>query len=257
MRSQSGVQVFSIGTSPIFPGNGCAYTCKYCSCEDNAPKSYNIDEPGMARAFQNDFKPLPQIWDRANTYHVNGHPVDKGEMIVIGGTWDSYPISYQEEVMTDIYYGANIYHENLMIGNTDVKHIDYSVIRKKLSLEEEMKINETSDFRIIGLTIETRPDNVTPDSIKRYRRYGVTRVQMGIQHIDDRVLERADRKCNSKKVIKAIKLLKDNCFKVDGHFMPDLCKPLKLGVSPHKEPIEHDDIDWDFDMTLLPISVNE
>ena len=248
MRSQSGVQVFSIGTSPIFPGNGCAYTCKYCSCEENAPKSYNIDEPGMARAFQNDFKPLLQIWDRANTYYVNGHPVDKGEMIVIGGTWDSYPISYQEEVMTEIYYSANIYHDNLQIGNTDVKNIDYTMLRKKLSLEEEMKINETSDFRIIGLTIETRPDNVTPLSIKRYRRYGVTRVQMGIQHIDDRVLERADRKCSSKKVIKAIKLLKDNCFKVDGHFMPDLCKPLKIGVSPYKEPIEYDDIDWDFDM---------
>jgi ELP3 family radical SAM enzyme/protein acetyltransferase len=238
-RSKSGVMPVAIVTSPYPNGQSfsCKWNCKYCPLQPGQPRSYLKEEPGVLRANRHNFDPVLQLRDRGQTFFVNGHPVDKLEIIVLGGTWSSYPIEYQEDFITKIYYAANTFFDN----------IDVTKLREMKTLEEEIKINETCESRIIGLTIETRPDCINSAELKRYRRYGVTRVQMGIQHINDRVLERVNRMCSIKRVKKAIKLLKDNCFKVDGHIMPDLPKPLLDGVNP-KKILEHADIDWDFDM---------
>jgi len=85
-----------------------------------------------------------------------------------------------------------------------------------------MNINETNKTRIIGITTETRPDCINEDEIKRYRKYGVTRVQLGLQTIYDDVLKKIERGCYNEDAINAICLLKSNCFKIDIHLMPDL-----------------------------------
>lgn len=85
-----------------------------------------------------------------------------------------------------------------------------------------MKLNESSTTRIIGITTETRPDCINSDEILRFRKYGVTRVQLGLQTIYDDILDKIERGCYNEDAINAICLLKNNCFKIDIHLMPDL-----------------------------------
>lgn len=238
-RSKSGVIVVAVVTSPYPDGQSfsCEWNCSYCPLQPGQPRSYLKEEPGVLRANRHNFDPLLQIRDRLYTYFVNGHPVDKLEIIVLGGTWKSYPLKYQLYFITMIYYAANT-----IFDNTDV-----TLLRTVKTLDEEKLINETAQCKIIGLTLETRPDCITPVELIRFRSYGVTRVQIGIQHINNRILERINRKCSIETVIKAIKLLKDNCFKVDGHIMPDLPKPFLKDIKI-TDNVTHDMIDWEFDM---------
>lgn len=181
---------------------------KIIGVKEEQPRSYLSSEPAVLRAVSNDFDCYRQFNDRAMSLTVQGHPIDKIEIIILGGTWDHYPYQYREEFIRDTYYSANVFSEPSK--------------RERLSLEEEIKINETAINRIIGLTIETRPDCITMRQIKNYRRMNITRVQLGIQHIDDYVLEEINRDCSYNEIIDSINLLKINGYKVDGHLMPDL-----------------------------------
>jgi len=172
------------------------------------PRSYISTEPAVRRANANNFDPVLQFYDRAMVLKECGHIIDKIEVLVLGGTWSHYPVSYQEEFIRDIYYSANTFND--------------SVKREKMSLEDEIEANQTAQSRIIGLTLETRPDCITKYEIRRFRKYGCTRVQIGVQHIDDSVLLKINRGCYTKDTINAIFLLKQNGFKVDIHLMPDL-----------------------------------
>lgn len=229
MRSLSGVLVVTLVLKPdVF---SCPKKCSYCPTETDKlgnptqPKSYLSTEPAMLRALQHKFSILWQTWDRLATYvntgNISNNDKDacyKLEIILSGGTWESYPYEYRNEVMNDIYWAANIYE-------TKYKNIKeaYNVnLREKKSLEEEIKINESAKFRVIGLTIETRPDFITKTSIKNYRRWGVTRVQIGVQHYDDDILKYINRECYTKDTKRAIKVLKNTGFKVVVHLMPDL-----------------------------------
>src|SRR5581483_10119464 len=184
----------------------------YCPFEPGQARSYLMKEPAVARANQNRFCAVDQFRDRGHSYTANGLPFDKIELIVIGGTWHSYDLEYRNEFIRDTYYAANTFYDKDYLTNP----------RERLSLEEEIKINETSLCRIIGLTIETRPDQITPQALVDLRKQGVTRLQLGVQHTDDEILKYVNRKCTTEDAIRAIKLLKDNCFKVDIHLMPDL-----------------------------------
>ena len=218
-RSQSGVIVIASCTSPYPHGQkfSCEYDCYFCPAEPDQPRSYLSNEPGVRRANRNYFDAIEQFNDRATTYISLGHTLDKIELLVLGGTWSSYPIDYQIEFIRDNFYAANTFY-------------DIQPKRQKLSVEEEAKINETSKVRIIGVTVETRPDRINAKELRRYReKEFVTRIQMGIQHTNDRILYRVNRGHTNDDTKKAIKMLKDNCFKVDIHIMPDLPKPLKDG----------------------------
>lgn len=222
----------------------CQYNCYFCPNEPDYPRSYVKGEPGVDRATNNNFVTIDQFNDRANSYYRMGHldMNSKIELLVLGGTWSSYPEEYQEEFIIDIYYAANTYFDQNK--------------RTKMDLKNEITINEKGGLRIIGLTLETRPDRVTGRELKRFRRFGVTRVQMGVQHTDDRILYRINREATSKDSINAIRLLKDCCFKVDIHLMPDLPKPLKEGVSNKKQTLSIEDIDEsvhmpDVDYTMI------
>ena len=193
----------------------CAWNCHYCPSEPGQPRSYLHDEPAVRRANQNGFDAALQFTDRAATLVGNGHPLDKVELLVLGGTWASYPHGYQEAFVRDLFYAANTF----WLRGPDK--------RGRRSLEEEQGENETAAVKIIGLTLETRPDTITADELRRLRRYGCTRVQLGVQHTDDAVLRRVNRGHGGAAVIRALRLLKDTCYKVDVHLMPNLpgCSP--------------------------------
>lgn len=239
VRSESGVMVIAVGLSPYPNGKSfsCDWDCAYCPNLNGYPRSYLPGEPGIDRAAQFKYDPVLQMFNRLESYNTNGHPTDKLEIIVLGGTWASYPEDYQYDFVTKLYYAANVFYDD-----------ERRLIK---TLQEEIKINETATCRIIGLTLETRPDCINERELRKFREMGVTRVQLGVQHINDRVLERINRCCPTIKTIKAIKMLKDNCFKVDTHWMPDLPKPLLPGIDYKDFNGELDninDIDWDFDM---------
>lgn len=190
----------------------CKYDCFYCPAEEGQPRSYIKKEPAVARANQHRFDAVGQFRDRGLTYLINGHHFDKVELIVLGGTWTSYPKDYRDDFIRDIYYAANTFYDK----NFETKP------RQRLSVEKEIKLNENAFCRIIGLTLETRPDQINAEELIDFRRYGVTRVQLGVQHTDNNVLRYVNRGCTTEDAVNAFKLLKDNCFKVDMHIMPDL-----------------------------------
>ncbi|RLN06766.1 hypothetical protein BBJ28_00015530 [Nothophytophthora sp. Chile5] len=221
-KSQSGVLVVTVLTSPYPTVGGkkqrfsCQWNCYYCPNEPDQPRSYLHDEPSVLRANRNDFDPVLQFCDRCVTLAMNGHPVDKIELLVLGGTWASYPVEYQETFVRDLFYAANTFFNK--------------TARDRRSLEEEKLENETAAVKIIGITLETRPDCITPEELRRFRRYGCTRVQLGIQHTDDAILTKINRGCTTADAVHALKLLRDCCYKTDIHLMPNL-----PGSDPEKD----------------------
>jgi ELP3 family radical SAM enzyme/protein acetyltransferase len=220
MRSESGVIVVTIVTKP---GDkikfSCPEKCAYCPTETDLngvptqPKSYISTEPAMARAARHNFDIRRQIIDRIRAYLYTGNikkdsTKKKIEVILSGGTWDVMPKQYRDSVINEIYYTFNT------ILNKDE--------RQMLSIPEEIKINETAIFGVIGLTIETRPDYVTNKALLEYLDYGVTRVQLGGQSTHDDILLKIKRGCLTKNMIHAIRLLKGIGMKVVTHWMPDL-----------------------------------
>lgn len=222
IRSISGVVVITVFTSP-YPETShgiqmfsCKYNCFYCPREPNQPRSYLTKEPAVARANQCNFQSIEQFWERSKNYIIMGHPLDKIELIISGGTFTSYPREYIVNFFRDQFYAAN----------TVIDKFNNIELRRPLTLEEEQNINQNNaEVKIIGITIETRPDQVTKDELIFLRKLGVTRVQIGVQHIDDRILQYINRGCTNNDTINAIKMLKNSGFKVDIHIMPDLPHP--------------------------------
>jgi len=172
------------------------------------PRSYLSTEPAVLRANRNKFDPILQIYDRFKALDNCGHEVDKIEVIVLGGTWDHYPYDYRENFIKDIYYAINSLKDRNLI---------------KTNLSSEIKYNElNSESRLIGLTLETRPDCVTLKQIKQLRKFNVTRLQIGVQHIDDNILNLIERGCTTNDTINATNMWKQNGGKIDWHLMPDL-----------------------------------
>jgi ELP3 family radical SAM enzyme/protein acetyltransferase len=226
-KSQSGIisiTVLTSGTPEYTNSNGerikgtfsCLHNCSFCpnekpSADNNwtqQPKSYLYTEPAVLRANQNDFDPIKQMNSRISSLSRMGHEIDKIELLVLGGTWSEYPKEYQDEFITNLYYAANVYFD-------DIK-------RDVLTLEEEISYNEIAKIHIIGLTLEMRSDSININEIKRLRRFNCTRVQLGIQHTNNEVLKMNNRGESIEKTIQAIKLLKNNCYKIDGHLMLNL-----------------------------------
>lgn len=205
VRSWPGVLVITVVMRP--DKFSCPHDCHYCPKQPGQPRSYLSTEPAVARANENDFNTIKQVHSRLNMLKRNGHNIDKLEIIVLGGTFSAYPRDYQIEFMNDIYYAANTY--------TNIQ-------RNKYDLYSEQKINETAYTKIIGISIETRPDHINKHELIRLRNYGCTRVQLGVQHTNDKILEKLNRGHTNEASIKAIKLLKENGFKIDVHVMPDL-----------------------------------
>lgn len=111
IRTSSGVTPLTVLTKP-FP---CPGECIFCPNDVRMPKSYLSDEPGAQRAEQNSFDPYLQTYSRLQQYYNTGHPTDKIEVIILGGTWSFYPESYQIWFVKRIFdalhdFGSGINH---------------------------------------------------------------------------------------------------------------------------------------------------
>jgi len=208
VRTDSGVAPVTVLTKP-FP---CPGNCVYCPTEARMPKSYISSEPAAARALSLQFDPYEQVKQRILTLERNGHQANKIELIIKGGTWSFYPEDYREWFVTRCFEAANSLTPNPSPAEA----------REGGSLDEAQKANETAGYRIIGLTIETRPDWITPQEVIHLRKLGVTRVELGLQIINDRVLELVKRGSTIADAEKAIALLKTAGFKVDVHMLPGM-----------------------------------
>jgi len=198
VRTISGVAPIAVLTK-FYP---CPGRCSYCPTEKNMPKSYLSNEPAVMRAITFNFDPKKQVAGRIKVLEMNGHSTDKLELIVIGGTWSALPDEYQKRFIQRCFDGAN--------G------------RKSSSLAAAQKTNETAKHRIIGITLETRPDYITPVEIAKMRELGATRVELGVQTIYNSILQRNRRGHNVAATIRATKILKDAGFKICYHMMPNL-----------------------------------
>lgn len=231
-RNASGVTVITVLTSPYPNGQpfSCKHNCYYCPNEPDMPRSYLKEEPAVARGFRNKWSAKEQMLDRMRVLKGNGHEIDKLEIIIEGGTYTQYPPEYLESFHEDLIYTANTFYDtpDPLTGK----------IRKSLGIDEEVRLNANARCKIIGICIETRPDALekrpykdrTDTWLRYFRRWGVTRVQLGLQHTDNAILKKINRGHTREKAEWAIKYLKNNGFKVDIHLMPDL-----PGSSPEKD----------------------
>lgn len=198
MRSLSGVSVVTVLTKP-YP---CPGKCVFCPTDVRMPKSYLPDEPGAMRALQHEFDPYAQVRSRLDALEAVGHPTEKIEMLVLGGTWSSYKRDYQEVFIKRMFDAIN--------------EVELP------TLAEAQRYNETAAHRNVGLAIETRPDSVNPEELAWLRYLGVTKVQIGAQSFDEHILEINKRGHTPAETRAAADLLRAAGFKIVLHWMPNL-----------------------------------
>lgn len=208
MRTLSGVTTVTVLTKP-YP---CPGKCIFCPTDVRMPKSYLPDEPGAMRAVEHKFDPYDQVMSRINQLKALGHPTDKIELLILGGTWSSYKRDYQEWFVKRCFDAMN--------GFSDIPSEEMKLGKDELC--EAQTVNEATDHRNVGLVIETRPDEITPDEIRWLRHLGVTKVQMGAQSLDDRILDMNKRGHDVECTRKAVELLRAAGFKIVLHWMPNL-----------------------------------
>jgi elongator complex protein 3 len=226
VRSLSGIAVVTSLVKPYM----CPGQCVYCPTEVRMPKSYIATEPAAARALALNFDPYELMRQRLITLKENGHPTDKIEYIVKGGTWNAYTLGYQYWYILESFRACNELKKNPSKKQIEAKQkthekklTEYSPLTElQEALAIEQKKNETSSHRIIGLTLETRPDAISPKTIWHMRQQGCTRIELGLQATDDKILALIKRGHTVQQFRDAMFLLRQAGFKVDLHFMPDL-----------------------------------
>jgi elongator complex protein 3 len=206
VRTLSGVATVSVLTRP-YP---CPGECVFCPDDSRMPKSYIADEPGALRAAQNAFDPFRQAASRLASLESVGHPTGKAELLILGGTWSAYPREYREDFIRRLLDALN--------GEDSP------------SLEQAQKENERADRRCVGLVVETRPDAISPDELLHMRRLGVTKIQIGVQSLDDEILARNCRGHSVEGTRRAFRWMRAAGFKIQAHWMPNL-----LGATPRTD----------------------
>jgi elongator complex protein 3 len=289
VRTQSGVTPVTVLTKP-YP---CPGECIFCPNDVRMPKSYLSDEPGAQRAEDNAFDPYLQTWNRLASYRGIGHPIDKVELIILGGTWSFHPEAYQIwyvkrcfEAMNDFGGGVDrrgdagaaparfrdaapvegrrggnaSYNRAIgaLLSEWNSGHLLHSSETASWSeLEREQRANESAACRSVGITVETRPDHVSETEVLRIRRLGGTKVQIGVQSLSDRLLALNRRGHDVAATRRALRLLRAAGFKIHAHWMPNL-----RGATPEADAADYarlfDDADFRPDeIKIYPCSLVE
>ncbi|MFZ3069487.1 MAG: tRNA uridine(34) 5-carboxymethylaminomethyl modification radical SAM/GNAT enzyme Elp3 [Microgenomates group bacterium] len=206
VRTESGVAPFAVMMKPFY----CPGECIYCPLEEGMPKSYLSDEPAAQRAKILNFDPLKQVEGRIKQMMETGHITEKIDLIVIGGTFGAYPEKYKREFFKSMFDAVNG-----KISET---------------LAEAQKYNETAEKRIVGISVETRPDWVSEQEIRLWRELGVTKVQLGVQSFDEGILKKIKRGHDLNEVAEATRMCRNAGLKICYHLMPNL-----PGSNPKKD----------------------
>lgn len=266
-RTQSGVATVTVLTKP-WP---CSGGCLYCPNDVSMPKSYLADEPACQRAERHCFDPYLQVRSRLRTLDQMGHPTDKVELIVLGGTWDDYPADYRRWFIAELFRGLNEASQDSSDGLEAARRAFYeeqglpserpavqeayaadqaavaagtatynTVVAARYNkptpwarvsalqtadfaqVEAEQQRNEQAAHRCVGLVVETRPDAVSVESLSFARRLGCTKMQMGLQSLQDGVLDACQRGTDRARAEGACRLLRRFGFKLHLHFMANL-----------------------------------
>ncbi|MFA4825389.1 MAG: tRNA uridine(34) 5-carboxymethylaminomethyl modification radical SAM/GNAT enzyme Elp3 [Methanoregula sp.] len=209
-RTLSGVAPVAVMTSPAPCPHGKCLPCPGGPEHPyQSPQSYTGEEPAALRAREHNYDPFMQVHARLEQFELLGHRVDKVELIVMGGTMTARPAEYQEQFVARCIESMNTYP-----GGTPAP-----VPPDVVSVEND---NERSAIRCVAITFETRPDWCRREHIDRMLSLGVTKVELGVQHVDDAILTYNRRGCTVADTVEANTLLRDAGLKVGFHMMPNL-----------------------------------
>ena len=199
VRTISGVTPLTVVLKPKKCDHG---TCIYCPGGDFVPQSYTDKSPAIMRALALRYDPYKQVKTRLEVLEKMGHPTDKVELIVLGGTFLQYNLKYQYNYIKRCYDALN------------------GKVAK--DLKQAKKWNEKAKHRCVAMCIENRPDNCNKKEIERMLELGCTRVEIGVQIPDDKIYSRINRGHTVQDVVDASERLKDAGFKLGYHIMPGL-----------------------------------
>ena len=247
-RTMSGVAIVAVMCHPHKCPHG---RCFYCPESDIAPPSYTGEEPAALRGRMYDYHPYVQCFNRLKQLKKIGHPIDKVELIIMGGTFPSRDLSYQEWFVN---YEYNLDYDEIRSFEKGVLKTyppnDYVLI------EDVQTVNESSKVRCVGMTFETRPDYCKKEHINRMLDFGVTRVELGVQTLSDDLYKRIKRGHTIADVVEANQLLRDSAVKVAMHMMPGLFSDEKRDLKMFKKLFSDDDFKPDM-LKIYPCLVTK
>ncbi|HUT82344.1 MAG TPA: tRNA uridine(34) 5-carboxymethylaminomethyl modification radical SAM/GNAT enzyme Elp3 [Candidatus Bathyarchaeia archaeon] len=200
-RTMSGVAVVAVMSKPMPCPHG---KCTMCpgGVEQDSPQSYTGFEPAAMRGRMYDYDSKKQVIARLQQLEDIGHNTTKIDMILMGGTFPAAPLDYQESFIRGCLDG--------------ITH------KESTSIKEAIHFAETSERRCIGITVETRPDTCSLENLRQLLDWGITRVELGVQILDDQVYQRINRGHTVQDVAKAFKYLRDLGLKITAHMMVGL-----------------------------------
>jgi len=247
IRSISGVAPLAVMTKPMPCPHGKCIMCPggVDSEFGNVPQSYTGTEPATMRGIRNNFDPYLQVMNRLEQYVIQGHNAEKIELIIMGGTFPSFPEDYQEEFITYCFKALNDFSKLFYKRDGEMHYLKFKQFfelpselndeeriqrvqnkilkqKSKCKLLPEQKKNETSKIKCVALCIETRPDYGLLKHGNQMLKLGCTRVELGIQSVYEEILTRIQRGHTAKQTQESMRILRDLGFKVAGHYMPGL-----------------------------------
>ncbi len=201
VKTASGVAVIALMPKPYACPHG---RCTYCpgGIEYNSPNSYTGREPSTQNAISNNYDPKKQILDKLEHLIAYGHDSTKLELVIVGGTFLFMPRSYQTNFIKACFDALNGFDSP--------------------DLETAKRNNERANFRNVGFTIETKPDYCRKEHVDWMLEYGVTRVEIGVQSLHDRIYEIVNRGHTYKDVTESFEISKNAGYKIVAHMMPGL-----------------------------------
>lgn len=200
-KTASGVAVVAVMPKPYACPHG---RCIYCpgGVESNVPLSYTGTEPSTRAAQKYGFDGYDQVLSKIGQLESRGHDTSKAEIVLVGGTFPFMPEEYQREFAKSCYDGLNGF--------------------VSASLHDAIAFNETSRRRCVGFTVETKPDYCKEPHLDLMLELGATRVEIGVQSLQQDVYRLVNRGHTLDDVVHAFRAAREAGFKIVAHMMPGL-----------------------------------
>ena len=263
-RTKSGVAIVAVMCHPHKCPHG---RCLYCPESDIAPPSYTGEEPAALRGRMFEYHPYVQCFNRLSQLKKIGHPIDKVELIIMGGTFPSRDLCYQEWFVSQCLKAMTDF--GLILENNAEFEIDKPLIRgfekdvlktypptDYVLIDDVQLANENSKVRCVGMTFETRPDYCKKEHINRMLNFGVTRVELGVQTLSDELYDKVKRGHSISDVTESNQLLRDSAIKVAMHMMPGLFVNQKEDLKMFKQLFSDDNFKPDM-LKIYPCLVTK